>query len=171
MKQITLTALRKLETESKRVTKACRAKMAAHAKKKTRTYSTKATKIAKAIERTGFCGDYKRGAIMIVEAVIGTALPPSTSGKGEKLSSFYVKHAIVVCTSNPNGHDYGRKPALLRARTRIGALRMNGTIGNWMPELFTNRCSVRYATDKEVVAFFKAIRQRIKDKKRVDYFK
>lgn len=170
MKKLTLTALRTLETESKRVTKACRAKMAKRRKKKARVYSAKATKITAAIEKTSFCASYKRGIKMVVEAALETKLPSLKSDTGKELTGFFVKHAVIVCTGNPNSHNYGRKPALLRSQSRRGALRMNGITGNWLPEVWVDDTPVRYATDKEVVAFFKAIRARIKSKKRVEYY-
>lgn len=174
MKKLTLTALRTLEAESKKVTTTCRAKAAKAAKRKkkeTTKCSPRARKIAAAIKKTGFCGIYQRGVVMIVEAVIGEKLPPTaTSGGRVRLPGFFVKGAVIVCTDNPNSHNYGRKPALLLKRTENGPhLRMSGIGGNNLPEAYETESPIRYATNAEVVKFFAAIRTRIRAKQRVDY--
>lgn len=173
MKKLTLPELRKIESESRKITKACREKASGKTKKPDTRYSQKARKIATAMAKTTICGSYRRDIRLIVEAIIGTSLPPAESS-GIELKGFFVKHAVVVCTQNPNGHNYGRKPLLLLKRNSggesSGNLRMTGSRGNYLPEAYKKGGPMRYATGKEVTVFFKAIRQRIKDKKSVKYY-
>lgn len=169
MKKLTLTTLREVESESRKVTKACREKETRRRKEPKKEYPKIAKKVAAAMAKTSICGSYRKDICEIVEAIIGTPLPPSVKADSE-LKSFFVKHAVVVCTSNPNSHNYGRKPLLLLGRNNYNNLIISGRRGNRLPSSLKTHSPIRYATNEEVTVYFKAIRQLVKDKKSVEYF-
>lgn len=156
--KLTLVELRTIETASKKVTKTCR-----EGKMPKKRYSKRARAVAEAIEKSGLCNSSEVSTIL--EAVMGISLPPI-----EDEDAFFVKHAVVICTRCPNGHDYGRKPVLLLKDKGDRGLRMSGMRGNHLPSPHKTKSPIRYATNKEVVTFFKAIRQRVRDKKSVNYY-
>lgn len=175
MKKLTLTELRKIETKSRKITATCRAKEDKRSGTKPRDrHSEKAKAVATAIDKAGFCGSYRRGIRQIVEAVMGTSLPSNGSGSGGILRGFFVKHAVIVCTANPNSHDYGRRPLLLLKGLVDGEcgsnLKITGSRGNILPDAYKKDSPMRYATAKEVTTFFDAMRKRIREKKRVAYY-
>ncbi len=160
--KLTLAKLRTIEAESRKVTKACR-----EGKLSKERFSKKAKAVAIAIDGAGWC--WRSEIRRVLEAVIGEKLPPKAGGSGER-TGFFKKHAVIVCTKNPNSHDYGRKPVLLlRSGKRGNNLRTSGSRGNNLPHAPRTESPIRYATAAEVTTFFKAIRQLIKDKKSVAY--
>lgn len=162
MKKLTLKEWKSIETESRKVTKACRAGKKLPAKR----YSAKAKEVVAAIQESDFCTDYQEDTKRILQAVMGISLPPIVSD--DVNSKFFVRHAVVVCEKNPNSHSYGRKPVLVHnVGNDYEQLRSDGTVGNHLPT--PKKSHIRYATSKEVTAFFAVIRKRIKAGKSVDY--
>ncbi len=159
---ITLKRLQEIKRACKKVT----TKLRAASKIGARFPSTKAGKIGKLLSEAGWCDDYKDTTRKIIEVAIGKKIRAVMNDKG--IMGFYKKHALVVCTCNPNSHNYGTKPALCVAvkNPRYGCLRPSGFLGNNMPEAHI-KGPVRYATDKEINSFFATIRDRVKAKKRV----
>ena len=165
--KLTLANLRTIEAKSKKITKACREEKVS---KKRYSYSKKAKAVVAAINKSSLCGSNGQDVKRILEVVMGEKLP-STFG-GAKLAGFFKKHAVIVCTKNPNSHSYGSKPVLLlKSNTDYKHLRISGSRGNHLPDPLKIKSPMRYATDKEVAVFFKAIRQRIRDEKSVEYYR